>query len=442
MQVTETLNEGLKRAFKIQIAAADIAEKVDGRLKELAGTVQLPGFRPGKVPVGLLKKRFGAGLTGEVLQEALQDSSAQAMQERGLRPAGQPKVEVTAYAEGADLEYTLDVEVLPEIVPMDFSTLTLERESAEVTEEEIEKGIARIASQQEKSEPLAEPRPAQTGDTLVIDFAGTVDGVAHDGMSAEGHHLKLGSSSFIAGFEDQLVGAAAGEQREVKVTFPEGYGNDKLAGKDAVFVVTVKEIRQPVPVAIDDEFAKSLGFEQLSGLREAVKGQMEREFGAMGRAKVKRKLLDLLSERHDFAVPAGMVEQEFALIWRQAHPETKEDADLSSVGSEEERAEFRKIAERRVRLGLLLAEVGRLNNIQVGEDEVRRAMFEEARRYPGQERQVIELFSKNPQAQAQLKAPIFEDKVVDFILEMATVTTRTVPPEELFKTEDEGDKAA
>ena len=445
MQVTETLAEGLKRQFKVTLPAQELDQKLDQRLRQLGATARLPGFRPGKVPLPLLKKRYGGSLLGEILEQAVQDSSSRAMAERGLRAATMPKIEITAFAEGKDLEYTLALELLPEIQPIDFSTLQLERLKVDVTDEEVDKSVERIHERSRRNEPVDPPRPAASGDTVMIDFEGKVDGEVFPGGEAKDFPLELGSGRFIPGFEDQLVGAGTGENRTVTVTFPTDYPAEKLAGKDAAFAVTIKEVRAPVTVPLDDEFAKTLGVENVETLRRSVREQIERDYAGAARMKLKRALLDKLAEAHHFTVPDGMIEGEFESIWKQAS-EAKErgmlEPELAAKSEDELKAEYRGIAERRVRLGLLLSEVGRLNNIQVSEDELKRAMIEEARRYPGQERQVIEHFRKNRDAMDGLRAPIFEEKVVDFIVEMATVSDRKVTSAELFAEEDDKPAAA
>ncbi len=439
MQVIETLSDGLKREFKVVISASDIKAKVDDRLSELGRTIRMPGFRPGKVPMPVLKKRYGSAVLGEILERAVSDASNQAMTERGLRPALQPKVDITSFAEGADLEYTLAVELLPEVKPMNFAELELERLKVAADEAEIAKALERMAGDYRETKKV-EGRPAQKGDVLVIDFVGSVAGKEFPGGSAKDHRLELGSNAFVAGFEDQLIGQAIGETAEVKITFPKEYVNDQLAGKDGTFVVTIKEILEPEPINVDEGLSKKMGFDDLDTLKKAVRDQMEREYSRLARQRLKRALLDRLAETHDFPVPAGMVDIEFETIWKNLEAQRKQGDDPSLAGKSEDdlKREFRAIAERRVRLGLLLSEVGRLNNIQVTQEEVNRAMIEEARRFPGQERQVIEYFRKNPNATGQLRAPLFEDKVIDFILEMAKVADRPVSVEELMRDPEDG----
>ena len=439
MQVTEVSSEGLKRDFKVVIGAKEIGEKVEARLRELSGKVKVPGFRPGKAPIKLLKQRFGPSVMGEVLERAVTDSSAQALNERGLRPAVQPKIEIVSFDDGQDLEYSMAIELLPEIEPMDFSKIELERVKVMVPDEEVGAAIDRLAEARKESKPLETPRKSESGDILVIDFKGTVHGEALPGMAADDHHLELGSNSFIAGFEDQLIGVEVGETREVNVTFPEAYGNEKLAGQPAVFQCTVKEIREAVPAAVDDEMAKSMGAESLEDLRDKVKERLGADYDGLSRMRMKRKILDKLADTHDFGVPESMVELEFEAIWQQVEADRQRgNVDPDDEGKEDDdvKAEYREIAERRVRLGLLLSEVGRLNQIDVTQDEVNQALFREAQRRPGQEQQVLEFYRANPEAMAQLRAPLFEDKVVDFIVDLAQVTERELSPDQLREEEE------
>ncbi len=444
MQVTETSTEGLKRAYKIVVSADDIKQKVDGRLEELKGQVKLPGFRPGKIPLKIMKQRFGASVMGEVLERTVQDSSNEALTERGIKPAGQPKIEVTSFDEGKDLEYSIELEVLPDIEVMDFGKIELERLKIAVPEEEVTTALEQIANQRKKTQPLETPRPAQSGDVLVIDFAGTVDGEALPGMAGDDHHLELGSNSFIQGFEDQLIGAEVGEEREVNVTFPEAYGNEKLAGRDAVFNCTVKDILESIPNPIDDSLAESLGEENLASLTEKVREQIEQQYAGLARARLKRQMLDQLADGHDFPVPDILLDSEFEAIWKQVEADREQgrlDPDDEGKDDEQLKSEYRAIAERRVRLGLLLAEVGRQNEIDVAQEELNQALIREAQRYPGQEQQVFQFYQSNQEAMAQLRAPVYEDKVVDFITELAQVSERDATLDDL-KEEEEGDAAA
>lgn len=443
MQVTETHAEGLKREFTVTVAAGDIEQRMQSRLVELGRAIRLPGFRPGKVPLTVLRKRYGSSVMGEVLEHAVGDSSSQAMRDHGLRPAMQPKIEIVSFKEGTDLEYKMSVELLPEIAPIDFAAIKLERLRAEVAEEEVERSLERIARPRRKSEAVE--RAAENGDELVIDFAGTIDGKEFAGGAAKDFRLELGSERFIPGFEAQLVGAKAGEARTVKVTFPAEYGIEELAGREAEFAVTVKEVRAFQPIVVDDELAKDLGLDSLDALKRTVREQIEREYNAVSRQRLKRTLLDHLAATNDFAVPPGMVDLEFESIWKQfeeARSEHREAvAEDAGKSDEQLKAEYRAIAERRVRLGLLLSEVGTKNAISVTQEELNRALGEEARRHRGREKEVVEFYRNNPEALANLRAPLFEDKIVDFILEMADVSERAVSVEELLHGDEDDAEA-
>jgi trigger factor len=432
MQVTELSAEGLKRQFKIVVPAGDLSTKVDERLAELSRTAQMPGFRRGKVPVGLLKKQYGQALYGEALEQAVNQGTAKAIEDRGLRPAVQPKVDLKELAEGKDVEFEVALEVLPEIGKLDFSDIELERLKAEVPETEIDETLQRIAKANREQKPVDPPRPAQKGDAIKIDFVGSVDGTEFPGGKAEDYVLELGSGSFIPGFEDQLIGAEVGKAVDVKVTFPADYGNKELAGKDAVFKCTVKEIHEFVEAPIDDELAKKNNFETLDAMRKAVSDRIGQDYGQVARSMIKRQLLDKLAESHTFAVPEGLVEGEFNTIWQRVE-QAKKNGEKLEDDEEKMRKEYRDIAERRVRLGLLLADVGRSNSIEVTSEELNQAIIREAMRFPGQERQVLDFYTKNAELKEQLRAPIFEEKTVDFILELAKVTEKTVTPEELMK---------
>jgi len=440
MQVTEIKSEGLSREYQVSLPAKDIEEKVSNRLKEMASTASLPGFRPGKVPVAMLRKRYGPSIMGEILERAVGDSSQQAMAEKGIRPAMQPEIEITSFEDGKDLEYTIKVELLPEIKPVDFAKLKIERLNPKPDDSEVDEALQNIANGNKTSEPITKKRKCKSGDVLVIDFVGSVDGEEFPGGKADDYQLELGSNSFIPGFEDQLVGTNAGDETEVNVKFPDEYGAAELAGKDAVFKVKVKEIRESTPAAIDDDLAKKLGLESLDKLRETVIEEQGRELKQLARLRLKRALLDELADTCEFEAPAKLVENEFNTIWQQYEDQKKQAAESGNEepaedeGSEEEqRDEFEKIAQRRVRLGLLLSEIGRENNIQINQEDVTRAMMEESRRYPGQEQQVMEFYQQNEEAMQQLTAPLYEEKVVDFILEMANVTEKDVTMAELMK---------
>jgi trigger factor len=434
MQITEISASGLKREYKVVINAAALESTVNEKLETVRAQVNMPGFRPGKAPAALVKKQYGRALLGEAMEESVNSALQKTLEDNKLRPAMQPKVDIQTFEEGKDFECTIAVEVLPDIVPGDFKQIKLERLVVEPNDTEVEEFMTRLSDQQKTYEKA--DKVAETGDQVVIDFSGSVDGVKFDGGTATDYPLVLGSNSFIPGFEDQLVGMKVGEQKIVKVTFPEAYGNSDLAGKPADFDCTLKEVRAAAAVTIDDEFAKRFGLQSLQELKDNVKRDLGSEYKNLARMKMKRGLLDQLADQHSFDVPPGMVEMEFGQIWNEiSSDKSRLEAEMAEEKKSEDelKAEYQKIAERRIRLGLLLSEVGRINNIEVKSEEITRAMIEQARRFPGQERQVMEYFQKNPEAAQSLRAPIFEDKVIDFIVEMATVTDKTVTKEELQK---------
>lgn len=420
MQVAEKKVEGLKREYTVTVPANDIAQLVDARLAEVGQTVRLPGFRPGKAPTALIKQRYGQSVEGEVLEKTIGDTSRDLMTERGLRPAMQPKVEIVQFGEGKDLQYSLAVEILPDITPCDFKTITVERLVVEPKTEDMEKALADLANMRKPSVKVETKRAAKMGDTLEIDFDGSVDGERRPGMKAEKFKLELGSKSFIDTFEEQLVGLKAGDKKSVNVTFPENYGEQSLAGKAAVFEVVVHDLYEPGEVKIDDELAKGFGLESLEKLKEQIKLNMSDSYKQAARQKSKRSLLDELAKKHSFEVPQGMVDFEFQSIWQQ-RAQQGPDPEEKGTTEDEIKAEYRDIAERRVRLGLLLAEIGRKQSIDITQDDLRQAVFDRAREFPGQERQVLEFYMKNQQALDSLRAPLFEDKVVDYIFELVNI---------------------
>lgn len=448
MQVNETLNEGLKRELKITVPADELEGAMTERLEELKGQARIPGFRPGKVPTSHLRKVYGRSLMAEIIQKSVNDNSLKAIEDRGWKPAQQPEiafsedekdVERVMSGEG-DLVFTVEFEVIPDFEPMDFKTLKLEKPVAEVSDKEVDESIEQIANEQRDFVPRDDGAKAETGDRVTIDFEGKVDGELFDGGAANDAPLELGSNSFIPGFEDQLVGSKAGDKVDVKVKFPDEYGVEKLAGKDAVFAVTVKQVEEPITVPIDDTLAVRLGLDSLDNLRDTVKEQISGHFEQASMEKLKRALLDALDEAHDFELPEKLLEQEFEQVWNQVTEDMKRsERTFEDDGTTEEasRAEFQKISERRVRLGLLMGHVGDNNKITISDDEVNRALMEQARQYQGQEKEVVEYYQKNPEAMASLRAPIFEQKVVDFILELAEVSDKTVSREELFRNPDE-----
>jgi trigger factor len=438
MQVTETLSDGLKRAYTVVVPAADIEGKRTARLSELGRTLRLPGFRPGKVPLGLVRQRYGTAVMAEVLEESVSQATQQVLSDRGLRPAMQPKVDVVSLgrdpAEGKDLEFKVELELLPEIPTPDLAALELTRLKAQPDPEAIDRALSEIANRQRELLPVEEDRGAEKGETLTVDFTGRIDGVAFTGGSGADVNVEVAGPGFIPGFTEQLEGMKPGEAREIQVTFPEEYQVKELAGKPASFEIVAKQLRRSQPAAIDQALAEKIGFENLDEVREALSAQMQREYDQLSRLRIKRQLLDALADRATFPAPEGMVEAEFAQIWQRIEADRKDGkTDDDDAGKDDEtlKTEYRGIAERRVKLGLLLSEIGRANGITVGADEMTRAMRTEASRYAGQEAAVMEFFRKNPQAAESLRGPLFEDKVVDFILELAKVEERPVSVAEL-----------
>ena len=445
MEITLTKSEGLSRSFTVTIPADELQEKLTAKIEEIRPQMQLKGFRPGKVPAAHVKRMFGKSLMGEIIEETISETNQKAMEDNDLRPADQPSVDMKSDMEkvvtGDDgLNYELSVEVMPDFEPADVAKLKLERPVAEVTDEQVQTALEELAGQNKKYEPRGKTAKARDGDAVVIDFVGKIDGEAFEGGTAEEQAVVLGENRFIPGFEEQLVGVKTGEETELNVTFPEDYPSEALAGKEAVFEVKVKEVRAPETPDVDEDFAKGFGLEGLDQLKDMMRSQIQGQHDGMSRSKVKRALLDELDKAHTFDLPPNMVEAEFKQIWEQLQREKEADrlSDEDKAKSDEElEAEYRKIADRRVRLGLVLAEIGRVSEIQINEEEVAQALNAEARKYPGQEREVIQFFQSNPQAMAQIRAPIYEEKVVDYILELAEVTDKTVTREELEEEDDD-----
>lgn len=444
MECTET-TDGLSRMYKVKVPASELKTRLDQRIEEIRPQMKLKGFRPGKVPAAHVHKMFGKSIMGEVVEAVMKESSEKAIADAEVRPASQPDMhmesDMEAVLEGKeDLAYHMHVDVMPDFEPVDAATLKVTRPVAEVDDEALNEALDRVAENNMKYEARGKTAKAREEDAVVIDFVGKLDGEPFEGGAAEGHTLVLGSNSFIPGFEDQLVGLKAGDEKAVEVKFPDEYQAAHLAGKDAVFDVTVHEVRAPKKPDIDEEFAKGLGIESLDELKNLVKQQLQQELDNASRSKAKRSLLDVLDEKHDFELPPKMVEMEFDQIWQQLQAEM----DAGRVSDEDKdkpeddlKAEYRKIAERRVRLGLVLAEIGRLADVKISEQEVQQALIREAQRFPGQERQVIDFFQKNPNAMAQLRAPIYEDKVVDHLLEKVEIKEKKVSRDELLAEDEE-----
>ena len=444
MQVTETLNEGLKRKLSVVIPAKDLSERLDARLDELKSTANIKGFRPGKVPSAHLKKVYGRSAMSEVLSDAINSTVSKTLDERSERAAAQPKVDLPEDQEvinkvldgDADLNFEVSYEVLPPVTLADFSSLAVDKPVVEVDENDVDAEVQRVFAQQRGYEEKGEDGVVETGDRLGLTFNGTIDGEAFAGGSSDHAHLTVGSGEFIPGFEEQLVGMKKGETKTVKVTFPKDYAQENLAGKDAEFETTILHIDGPKAGELNDEFAKNLGLENVAALRDAVKEQMAAALESMSRQAVKRQILDQLDEAHKFDVPQQLVDAEFDTIWqRVVHEVEHHGRSFEDEGTTEEAAkeQYRKIAERRVRLGLVVAEIGNVNKIEVTEEEHQQALIAEVRRFPGQEQQVYDYYRKNPQALAGLRAPVFENKVVDFVTELAKKTDKPMTRAELAK---------
>jgi trigger factor len=448
MQVTETLSQGLKREYSINLSATDLAARLDGQLADMKNKVKINGFRPGKVPVAHLKRVYGRSIMADVVQEAITEANKQIVDDNGLRLAQEPKVELptdqasieAALEARGDLNFKVALEVLPKFDVGAFDDVALERPVVAVQEADVEQALARLADNRRTYSDKPEGAKAENGDRVTVDFVGKIAGEAFEGGTSENIEVILGSNTFIPGFEEQLVGVAAGEQRAVEATFPEAYVNRALAGQKAQFDVTVKSIAAPDVFSLDDEFAKSLNFESLDKLKEMIRGNISNEYSKASREKLKRQLLDSLDSRYSFELPEGLVTQEFDSIWRQVEQEQKASGRSfvdDNTTEEAAKADYRRIAERRVRLGLLLAEVGSKAEVKVTDEEVTSALIARARAYPGQEKQIWEYYRKNAQALAELRAPIYEEKVVDHILALAKVDERQVTREELMKADDD-----
>ena len=435
MQVTETLNEGLKRSYNIILTADELNAKVNEKLAEAQPTVEMKGFRKGKVPMALLKKQFGPRIMGEAMQETIDGAMSKHFEDSGDRPAMQPDVKMTNddWKEGDDVSVDMSYEALPEIPDFDMKTISLEKLVVKPGDEAVDEALQSLAKSAQNFEDRKKGSKAKDGDQIVIDFSGSVDGELFEGGTAEDYPLVLGSNSFIPGFEEQLVGAKVDDDVSVNVKFPDEYGAENLAGKDAVFACKIKAVKAPAAAEINDELAKQFGADSLDALKVQIRERLEAEYGGAARAVTKRKLLDVLDEKINFDLPPSLVEAEAGQIAHQLWHEDNPDVEGHDHPDVETTDEHRKLAERRVKLGLLLAELGRKNEIEVSDAEMTQAVMNQARQYPGQERQFFEFVQKNPQMRQQLQAPIFEDKVVDYIFELADVSEKEVSKEELQK---------
>jgi trigger factor len=453
MQVTETLVEGLKHEFQISVPASDLDAKADARLVDMKDKVRLNGFRPGKVPVSHLKKVYGRSVMAETIDQTIRDTNSQIFTERGFRLATEPKITMPTeqkdveniLAGKSDLTYTVSIEVVPAIQLADFKSFSVEKPVAEVTDGDVDEAIKRIADQSRAFAAKGEGAKAETGDRVTISFKGSINGTPFDGGTGENIPVTIGSNGFIPGFEEQLLGMSAGETRTLKVSFPKNYASETLAGQPAEFETTATLVEAPQDTEINDEFAKTLGLESLDALKQAARERLTAEFAGATRQRVKRLLLDRLDESHQFEAPPSLVDEEFDLMWKSINAEMESSGKTfadEDTTEEAAKAEYRKIADRRVRLGLVLSEIGEKNKITVTDEEVSRAVIERARQMPGREKEVWDYYRSNANALAQLRAPIYEDKVVDFILELANVTEKKVTREDLYKDEDAEKSAA
>lgn len=449
MQVTETLSEGLKRELKIDIPAGDLAEKLDAYMNDMKTKANIKGFRPGKVPMSHLKRLYGRQAMAEILSNAIQESTQKAVEDRSERPALNPEIDLPEeeaekiVAGDADLSFKMTYDILPEFELVDFSTFEIERPVVEIEDSEVDERIAELAKNNVPYE--TKEGKAEDGDRVTMSYLGKIDGEAFEGGADENGQLVLGSGQFIPGFEDQLIGLKAGDEKVVEVSFPEDYPAAHLAGKAATFDVVVKEVGAAGEVSIDDEFAKGLGLESVDNLRDVMRGQIEGQFGQMTRQRLKRQLLDKLDDHYSFDLPEKLLDSEFESVWSQVEDDMKRNEQTfedEGTTEEEAKADYRKIAERRVRLGLVLSEIGEKNKIQVTDEEMQRELYNRIRQFPGQEQQVFEFYKSNERALASLRAPIYEEKVVDFMLELAKVTDKTVTKDELEKLAAEDAEAA
>jgi trigger factor len=436
MQVTEILNEGLKRAYNILLTANQLEESVQGKLIEAQPTFEMKGFRKGKVPMSLLKKQFGQQIMGEVMQESIDNAMKEHFDNTGDRPAQQPSMEMKegdSWKQGDDVEVSISYERLPDIPEVDFKKIKLKRMVVEVDEKAIKEGLENLAKNAQNFEDRKKGSKSKDGDQVNINFLGKIDGEAFEGGAGEDYPLVLGSNSFIPGFEEQLVGKKAEDKVEVKVSFPEDYNSKNLAGKNAIFDCVINAVKQPKPSVIDDEMAKQFGSEDLKSLKEQLKERLGAEYVAAARQLTKRELMDSLDKMVKFELPESLVEAESSQIAHQLWHDENPDVEGHDHPEIETNDEAKKLGERRVRLGLLLAELGRKNEITISDQEMQQSVFEEARKYPGQEKEFFEFVQKNEEIQQQLRAPLFEDKVVNFVFELSTITEKKVSKDELQK---------
>ncbi len=435
MKITETNKKGLTHTFKVVVPADEFEAEVQKRLQDIATKVKLPGFRPGKVPMNVVEQKYGQAVKGEAAEALVQQGSRQAFEENKLKAANTPKVDIGAFEDGKDFEFTVEAEVLPEIKPVDLTKVEVQKLTAEVTQKEIDEALKRLAQSRRETEVLNEDRPTKTGDIIVIDFVGSIDGKEFKGGKGKDYYLELGSNTFIPGFEDQLTGKKIGEKTLVNVAFPANYHVKELAGKQALFDVDIKELRKVKDVEMNDDFAKLFGKDTLDALKELVKDELAKEYANVSHIHLKRAILDALAPLCDFEAPQSMVDMEFDAIWKQyeaAKARGELDEDEKNAKEEDLKKEYKGIAERRVKLGLLLAEIANLNKITLSQDDLTKAIMAEARRYPGQEQKVFDFYAKNERALDTLRAPLFEEKVIDFVADNIKVNEKQLTVAELY----------
>ena len=445
MKITKKSSKGLKREFNLSFSHEEISKKIDSKLIEIGSSARIPGFRPGKVPLSIIKSRVGKEVTNEVVHNSVEEATKKVISDEKLRPVMKPFVDIQEYNEGSELKVHIGMEIMPKITPMDLSKIKIEKQISDVSETEINETLERLSEQNQKTKKVEIKRKSKMKDTLVIDFEGKMDGVPFEGGTGKDYHLSLGSNSFIPGFEEGLVGLNAGDKKSLNLSFPKDYGMKKLEGKKVTFDVKVNEIREKDKTTIDDQFAKNLGMESLKTLRDAIKSQIEKDHDNASRLKLKKKLLDVLDEKHIFELPMGMIDEEYKAVCSSLNKKNNNDQNhndddkVKSLPDEgmtkSEKIDAKEIATRRVKLGLLMGEIGRLNNLEVSEDDINKAIIQESQKYPGQEKQVLEFYKNNKDASQKIAGPIFEEKVVDFIFEMASLKELKVDVKTLYNEE-------
>ncbi len=435
MKISQTNKKGLIQTFTVVVPADEFKAAYDKKLAETATKIKLPGFRPGNIPVAIVEQKYGQAIKGETAETLIQEGSRQVLEENKIKAAGAPKIDVAKFDDGKDFEFSVEVETLPEVGTVDFSKVSVQKLTAEVTDKEVEDALKRLAESRRETQVIEANRPTQKDDVIVIDFTGTIDGKEFRGGSGKDFYLALGSNTFIPGFEDQLTGKNIGDKVDVNVTFPAEYHVKELAGKAAVFATTLKELRAYKDATVNDDFAKAFGQDTLDALKGLIREELTKEYANVSKVHLKRSILDALAPLCKFDAPQSMVDMEFDAIWKQfenAKARGQLDADEKNAKEEDLKKEYRQIAERRVKLGLLLAEIANQNKVTLSKEDVSKAVAAEAARYPGQEKQVFDFYQKNPRAMDALRAPLFEEKVVDFVASQIKTEEKKMTPEELY----------